>query len=157
MKQFVCAFTFLFIAGSSCAQQHYALGNQFESLSWLVGTWDRTNVRPGQTAYDEWERTSDMSYTGRGVMVAGSDTVFVEKLELRLTNDSIYYIADTPGNAEPVLFRVTTVTDTSFIAENPDHDFPKRFDYIINDDFLEAVISGGDQSVGFTFRKREEE
>lgn len=145
-----------FVVGSSCAQDDGALGNQFESLSWLVGAWDRTDVRPGETASEEWRRVGDSSYVGRGVVVAGEDTVFVEALELRLTDDAIDYIAETPGNAEPVLFRLTTITDTSFISENPAHDFPKRIAYHLNGRYLRAVISGGDQSVQFAFRKREE-
>lgn len=155
MRKLTCALIFLFVVGSSYAQDHAALGNQFETLSWLVGTWDRTNVGPGETAFEEWEHVSDSSYVGRGVTIASEDTVFVEELELRLTDDAIYYIAETPGNAEPVFFRLTTVTDTSFISENPEHDFPTRITYEWNNGYLQAVISGGDQSVEFAFRKRE--
>ena len=156
MRKSACALILLFVVGSSCAQDHVALDDQFESLNWLVGMWDRTNVRPGETAFEVWERASESSYVGRGVTIAGEDTVFVEELELRLTDEAIYYVAETPGNAEPVLFRLTTVTDTSFISENPAHDFPKRIAYETNGGSMQAVISGGDQSVGFAFHKREE-
>ena len=150
------AFLLVAFADSTFAQSlvQQPLGSAFEELQWLTGTWDRTNVRPGRSAFEEWKRSTDSSYVGRGVTIAGTDTVFVEGLELRLTEDAIYYIATTPGNAKPVPFLVTEVAKTSFKSENPDHDYPTRIDYDFRDGHLHATISGGDESGVISFRKR---
>jgi len=45
----------------------------------------------------------------------GSDTAFVEKLKLVIKNDNICYVADITENKEPVYFKLTSITDHSFV------------------------------------------
>ena len=71
----------------------------------------------------------------------GKDTVFVEKLRIIAREGDLFYVADVPENQKPVYFKLTEVTDRSFVCENPDHDFPKKIAYLFDGKSLKAAIS----------------
>lgn len=127
----------------------------FEKLGWILDTWERTNVRPGSTAFETWQKESGKVFTGMGVSLKGSDTTFVEKLRIEIKDDKIYYVADVRQNATPTYFLMTEITDHGFKSENPDHDFPKVISYELNGDDLTAIISdGGQKKMGFVFKRK---
>lgn len=125
-----------------------------KELHWLLGKWERTNVRPGTTAFELWGVGSNNTLTGIGISLKGSDTTFVEKLRIEEKDGSLYYVADVRENAEPTYFKFTQMTDNKFVCENPDHDFPKMISYELKDGILTAIISdGADKKMGFFFKK----
>ena len=127
----------------------------FKKLEWILETWERTNVRPGSTAFESWSKESKYQWTGLGVTMKGSDTSFVEKLSIEIKNDQIYYVALPSQNTEPTYFKMTEISETGFISENPEHDFPKMISYELEGDKLTAIISdGGDKKMGFVFKKK---
>lgn len=127
----------------------------FKKLSWILDTWERTNVRPGSTAFETWQKESGQVFTGMGVSMKGSDTTFVEKLRIEIKDDKIYYVADVKQNATPTYFLMTEITDHGFKSENPDHDFPKVISYELKGDNLTAIISdGGQKKMGFVFKRK---
>lgn len=127
----------------------------FKKLSWILNTWERTNVRPGNTAFETWQKESASVFTGMGVNLKGSDTTFVEKLRIEIKDDKIYYVADVKENATPTYFLMTEITDHGFKSENPDHDFPKVISYELKGDDLTAIISdGGQKKMGFVFKRK---
>src|SRR5688572_2068409 len=77
-------------------------------LDWLMGTWNRTNAKPGRSGVEIWQKVSSTELIGRGINLKGTDTTFVEKLNIILKDKDIYYVADVPENKEPVLFRLTS-------------------------------------------------
>jgi hypothetical protein len=124
-------------------------------LKWILGTWQRTNVRPGTTAFETWEQQNDQLYTGVGVSMKGSDTTFVERLRIEVKDDKIFYVADVKENATPTYFLMTEINADGFKSENPEHDFPKAIDYQLEGDNLTAIISdGGNKKMGFVFKKK---
>lgn len=126
-----------------------------QGLSWILGTWQRTNVRPGTIAFETWEKESDQVFTGLGVSMKGSDTTFVEQLRIELKNDNIYYVADVKENATPTYFKMTEIIKHGFTSKNPEHDFPKVISYELKDSTLTAIISdGGDKKMGFVFKRK---
>ncbi len=126
----------------------------FKKLEWILSKWERTNVQPGTTAFESWQKSSKYVYTGMGVTLKGSDTTFVEKLRIEIKGDAIYYVADVKQNAAPTYFKMTKISESGFVSENPDHDFPKMISYELEGNNLTAVISdGGDQKMGFLFVK----
>ncbi len=125
---------------------------RIEKLSWLEGTWNRTNVKPGRSGHERWERKSDMMQ-GWGVSMNGVDTSFVEKIKILSKDGELYYLADVPENQQPVHFKLTTITDTSFVCENQDHDFPKVISYQREGTNLKAIISGNGKAIDFYFEK----
>ena len=123
-------------------------------LRWLEGSWNRTNVKPGRATHEYWSKISDTEWKGMGVSLNGTDTVFVEKLALIARDGSLFYVADVPGNKQLVYFKMTEVTDQSFVCENPQHDFPKRIAYTRTGDVLKATISGDGRSIDYFFERK---
>ncbi|MDX1618539.1 MAG: DUF6265 family protein [Balneolaceae bacterium] len=125
----------------------------FSQLEWLTGSWQRTDTRPGVTAFERWSADAD-GLSGMGYMLEGADTLFIEKLSIRKFGESLYYIAEVDHNVEPTRFRITRISDTGFVSENPAHDFPKKIEYRLEKSgVLKATISGGGRVVTFVFRK----
>jgi len=138
------------IAASTCTQAQQKLSD----LAWLTGTWQRTNVKPGRTAVEVWKKATAGEMIGKGASLQGADTVFVEKLKIILKDGTLYYVADVPENKEPVLFKFTELTSTSFVCENPTHDFPKKIAYKLEGNKLTATISAGEKKMDFLFVKK---
>jgi hypothetical protein len=124
-----------------------------KNLEWLAGSWTRTNAKPGRSGFEFWQRVSSTEMTGRGINLKGTDTTFVEKLKIIVKENSIFYVADVPQNKEPVLFQATSVTKSSIVFENPQHDFPKKIVYEFDGTKLKATISGDGKSIDYWFEK----
>lgn len=126
-------------------------------LEWLTGKWERQNMRPGRTAFEKWEK-KDWGYTGVGISLQGADTVFVERLSIRLRDGDLWYVADVSQNAEPTWFKFTEISLNGFACENPDHDFPKKIEYVREEPgSMKVVLSGDGKSASFTFRMLSED
>jgi hypothetical protein len=124
-----------------------------KNLEWLTGNWTRTNAKPGRSGFEIWERVSLTEMKGRGINLKGTDTTFVEKLKIVVKDGSVFYVADVPQNKEPVLFKATSVTNSSIVFENPQHDFPKKIAYEFDGQKLMATISGDGKSIDYWFEK----
>jgi Domain of unknown function (DUF6265) len=127
---------------------------QLKSLEWLIGTWERTNVKAGMRSTEKWHVDTPSALTGWGVTLRGKDTAFLEKMRIIEKGNHIYYIADVKENPEPVYFKFVSITAGGFICENPDHDFPKRIEYSLNDSNLMVTISAGNKSQQYLFVRK---
>lgn len=144
----------LLLSFSCFAQSARKTKKDFKSLDWIVGDWNRTNVRAGSTAMESWEKISDLIYKGIGVSMKGSDTTFVEHLRIEIKSNKIYYVADVRENAEPTYFELVEISEAGFTSQNLKHDFPKVISYALKGKELTAIISdGGDKKMGFTFNR----
>ncbi|MDZ4716314.1 MAG: DUF6265 family protein [Cytophagales bacterium] len=126
----------------------------FSKMKWLIGTWSRTNPKPGTTGLEHWTIRTDREWSGIGVNLKGQDTTFVEKLRIVIENDRLFYVADIAENSKAIYFEITAVTNHSFTCENPSHDFPQKIEYRWNEDVLHARISAGDKAVDFFFERK---
>lgn len=126
----------------------------FNKLKWLEGTWNRTNNKPGKSGTERWVKTSSQELRGWGVAMKGSDTVFVEKLRILIKEDNVFYIADVPENEKLVYFKLTEISDSDFVCENPDHDFPKKIAYHLDGNKLKATVSGDGKSIEYLFERK---
>ncbi|MEM6358922.1 MAG: hypothetical protein AAF149_18565 [Bacteroidota bacterium] len=131
--------------------QHSNETHKIDNLSWLCKTWERTNVKTGQRAYETWRREGD-SLKGVGVTLQGSDTVFIEELSIAVRNDDLYYGAVVGHNPGPVYFKIDITGAGSFKSSNPKHDFPKEIMYELNDKDLTVIIGGDGKKALFKFR-----
>ncbi len=131
--------------------------SDFNSLSWLEGTWTRSNIQsPERTSIESWRKTGEYEYTGKGATLQGSDTVFMEKLKIFIAGNEIHYVADIDENENPVRFVFTTIGPNIFICENPQHDYPKKISYQLIGHTLKAQTSGNGKVNEFVFvRSRE--
>ncbi len=119
---------------------------------WLLGDWIRTNDSEGQQTYETWKRLNDSTLVGIGCTLVNGDTVFKEDLTL-VEGDRLEVRG--VGDGGPVFFRMNASTDSSFVVENPDNEFPKQIHYMRTKFGLSAVISGDGNENTFLFEKRE--
>jgi hypothetical protein len=115
--------------------------NQF---NWLNGSW-MMKEKDGIVTED-WKQVNDSLMEGSSDFIKGDSTIPFEKIKLFRRSDDFYYEAKAAGqnNEQPVEFKLTTFTDTGFVAENPKHDFPKRITYrMVNKDSIHAFVDGG--------------
>jgi hypothetical protein len=126
----------------------------FKKLNWLIGTWNRTNVKPGKSGVEQWKQTNPHELRGIGANLQGTDTLFVEKLRIIIKDNNIAYVADVPENQKPVYFKLTEITESSFVCENPEHDFPKKISYQLDGKKLKAQISGNGKAIDYLFERR---
>ncbi|GAB4326931.1 MAG: hypothetical protein Kow0037_00160 [Calditrichia bacterium] len=133
---------------------------ELNDLQWLLGTWKLEKNDRAQ--FEEWERLNDSTFLGRGFLVTENDTTITEKLQLKMIDGKLTYIADVPHNAGPVSFYFTRRIGNQILFENPYHDFPQTIRYALPaDGLLQVEVSGTNpetgeaQSLPFRFRKIE--
>lgn len=143
-----------FTLSSSSFGQPSNLTENFGKLTWLIGTWNRTNTKPGRSALEQWEQTSANELRGFGISLQGKDTTFVEKLRIIIKDNNIVYVADVAENQKPVYFKLTEISEIGFVCENPEHDFPKKIWYQLEGKKLNAQISGDGKVIDYFFEKK---
>jgi hypothetical protein len=153
MKSLLACIILLGIISPSFSQ---TAENDFKRLEWLTGTWNRTNItKPGRTAHERWEKSDTYALRGYGVNMQGQDTVFLEKISIVIKDNALYYVADVPENKQPIYFKFTAITNTGFVCENPQHDFPKKITYELEGEKLKAQISGNGKAMDYIFERKE--
>ena len=113
-------------------------------FKWLNGSWTMTEKDGIVT--EQWKHVNDSLMEGNSDFVKGDSVIPFETIKIYKTDTSFYYEAKAAGqnNELPVGFRITTISDSAFAAENPEHDFPKRITYrLITKDSIHAFIDGG--------------
>ena len=124
-------------------------------LEWILGIWERQNGKPGMTQHERWWKISDHEFKGIGIRMIDSDTVFVEKLCIKIEDGDVYYIADVDENPEPVYFKFSNWGEKSFVSENPEHDAPKKIEYLLNGNLITTKVSWDNGGFEVVFMKME--
>ncbi|MFB6456816.1 DUF6265 family protein [Chitinophaga sp. Hz27] len=137
----------------SCLAYSQTAEKDFKQLQWLQGKWLKTNMKPGKSGYEQWNKLSDTSWQGIGLSMRGQDTAFVEKLKLVIKDHHIYYVADVAENKELTWFKMTHIGANGFTCEDPTHDFPKKIVYERIGKQLKVITSGDGRSIEFFFEK----
>lgn len=114
-------------------------------FGWLEGNWSMKTKRG--TITETWKPNHDSSMLGNSKMInLNGDEKILENLELVFSEGHYYYVSAVNGQngGEQVRFTITSYNEKSFVAENPQHDFPKRITYnLVNKDSIHAFIDGG--------------
>ncbi|MDD3876530.1 MAG: DUF6265 family protein [Bacteroidales bacterium] len=140
------------VGGSVCVENP-----DINKMVWLMGTW--VIEKPQGNIYETWVRISDSEFSGKNYMVNGNDTILFETLQVIKNEAGIFYIPTVPDQNDglPVTFSLLEMTDSSFVFENPSHDFPQRIAYTrISADELKAEVLGvqNGQELKLTFEMR---
>lgn len=119
--------------------------NKMKQFEWLNGSWTMKMKRG--TIMESWNHRNDSTMLGESLMVnvTGQSNV-LENLRLAYESGTYYYISRVKGqnNDQEVKFKLTSHSENGFVAENPEHDFPKRITYeLVNKDSVHAFIDGG--------------
>lgn len=151
----VFVFIALFSSLATLALGQTTQVKSFAKLNWLEGMWNRTNItKPGRSGHERWVRIGDSELRGNGVTLQGADTLIWEKITIIIKENDIFYVADVPENQQPVYFKFTEITESGFVCENPDHDFPKKISYQLEGDNLKAQISGNGKAIDYWFERK---
>lgn len=115
----------------------------------LLGSWERTNDQEGRNTYEIWTK-KEKEYSGLGYTLSAGDTIFKE--QLRLFKEDTSWILEVSGvNESPTPFVITSFTTHSFVAHNPENEFPKTIKYSYFDDTITATISDEETEIPFIF------
>ncbi|MEO8569118.1 MAG: DUF6265 family protein [Ginsengibacter sp.] len=119
--------------------------SELRSLNWLIGTWQMEKKNGLLT--ESWQQTNDSTFDESSYLQKTSgERKLLENVQIVFRENNLYYIptVSEQNNRQPVKFLITSSSNKMFIAENPEHDFPKRIVYeMISPDSLHARIDGG--------------
>lgn len=117
--------------------------------SWLVGKWKRINEKPDKSTFDYWNK----DLTGIGFTLKEKDTIFKEIMSIVTIKDTLHLKID-GVNETLTLFKFTKQTDSSFVCENLENEFPKKIYYFLDNHQLKCKISNDEFLVDFVFNKQ---
>ena len=141
----------------SCSKQIKKQINNVEgikSVDWITGNWVRVNDDKNRSTFEHWNKVSEKEYNGLGYTLEQADTVFKENLRI-LQNDGHWYLEVTGVNENPTIFKFLDQSDSSFVSENKENEFPNKIDYSRKNNKLTAIISDDSISISFIFNKSE--
>lgn len=101
--------------------------SDIKKFEWLAGQWE--SIMGTGIYHEEWTLTENNEMTGRAYLLKQGEISNNEKLLIHPVENEIYYTADVSHNPSPVSFKLTYSSDTIFVFENPEHDFPKKITY----------------------------
>ena len=145
-------------ADASAAAPGQLLALHAEGLlgEWLHAGTDDTWV------HEQWRREGEEGLVGLGFVMSGNDTVFIEELAIQWGGGDAYYAARIPtqNRGEFVHFQLTSSLPDSLVFENPDHDFPQRIVYRLEDGGWHVRVyglqDGAEREEEFHFRPRQQ-
>lgn len=127
---------------------------QHKEFKWLIGKWKLEN----KNEFEVWtlnDASGDL--IGKAFRVDGADTTITEAVSITYWDKGFHYIPDVAGEQQAIDFRITSIDERSFVAENPEHDFPKLIRYKLvqmNDgEFIEAAIEGNGKVIPYRFQR----
>ena len=147
-RSYVCAGVAALVMAVAPASSVLGQGQSLADAAWLAGCWQQ---RAGDRLIDEqWMAPAGgvmlgMSRTVRDGRMRGYELVRIEERE-----EVLVYVAEPSGQARAE-FGATRVTADALVFENPEHDFPKKIEYLRNgaDSLIANVSADGD---GFQLR-----
>lgn len=135
---FSCCFLLIISCGSEIKKT--------QKPTFLIGNWKRLNDKPGSQTYEMW----NTNLVGMGYTMKGNKRSFQEILSIITINDTLHL--EVKGiNEKPSLFKFTSQTDSSFVCENPENEFPKKIKYFLENMQLKAIVSADDFRIDFVF------
>ena len=111
---------------------------KLQDLAWMAGHWSGT--------IGGWDMEEVWTAPRAGVMVgmhhdAKGEKASFEFMRIAATPDGIVYLAQ-PGGRSAVPFPLVEATGTRAVFANPQHDFPQRITYSLQDGRLCARVEG---------------
>lgn len=94
--------------------------------AWLAGCWQQRSGN--REALEMWMPPAGGLMLGASRTIVGGAVREYEQLLIKMENGKLIFTA-TPSGQQTASFTSTSVTDTSFVVENPQHDFPQRIIY----------------------------
>lgn len=142
MNRFIiCIIVSLIVA---CTNQSTQPVQTVQSFSLLNGNWQMPEGDGWVT--ESWTTVNDSLMEGKSDFVKGDSVIPFETIRIFRAKDSFYYEAKAAGQnkEQPVAFTIISFSDSGFVAENRQHDFPKRIRYrFVTKDSIFARVDDG--------------
>lgn len=124
---------------------------KIDDLSWMSGHWRST--KDGLVMEEVWTEPGGGVMLGLHRDAKGAKASF-EFLRIAETNGGIVYLAQ-PGGKPPTQFPLVELIGKRAVFANPQHDFPKRIIYWLQDGKLCARVEGdGDSAEQWCWAKK---
>ena len=144
MKKLALPAFFVLLFHSSFAQNIFP--------DFLQGTWKME----GKEVYERWDKLNDYSMKGVSYVVENGEVTVFEYLDLFYDKGKVNYTATVVGqnDGKGIVFLMTR-SDSIFIFENQQHDFPKIITYQqVSDCEMRVKISdGADKELSWVMKK----
>ncbi len=127
----------------SCGTKETKKEMLIDKAQWLLGEW--SNTSPEGTVVEKWAKQNDSTYLGNAFFVVEGDTVSSEIVTLEQKGAELFYVPtlEDQNDGNPVTFKLSEITDTKMVFENPTHDFPQKITYSkVDAENIMAEISG---------------
>ncbi len=113
------------------------------NLNRLVGRWEFMDNKTHQI--EEWLSLNDKELSGKGFVLGGKDTTFIEFLSIKESNGKLTYFARPSDihSSEIVPFALEAEGKDKLIFANDKNDFPKKIVYQFQSDSLMQVYIEG--------------
>lgn len=138
----------------------FAMGQdtiKHNDLKWILGSWE---MNTGEVMiYESWEKGKGDSYTGKGYVIKGADTLFTETMKIEMVGGFWVFIAQI-NDYNPVLFTLKTgSTEKQLTFENMEHDNPQRvvYKYVSEKEMhaqTEAMVEGKEVIEEYNYTRR---
>ena len=117
-----------------------AIANDVSDLYWMSGCWALDRQEHGSV--EHWTQPAGGSMLGVSRVVVNGETSAFEYLRIVTADGNIALIA-APSGQTATRFELVSMRKHDVVFESPDHDFPQRIRYRLeDDDRLIADISG---------------
>lgn len=144
MKQLISVILFSAFLMTGCSDGKNPKQETVTRFHWLNGSWA---MKEGEgTVTEQWTPINDSLLQGSSDFIKGDSVIPFETIRMFSRGNEFFYEATPAGQnkEQPVEFKLTSFSDSGFIAENPQHDFPKRITYrLVNKDSIHAFVDGG--------------
>lgn len=129
-----------------------ASATEIDRLAWLTGCW----VPDGQQAgsIEQWTAPAGKSILGVNRTVRDGETVAFEFIRISEDDAGNIVLIASPSGQEKARFALTSISANEAVFENPEHDFPQKIIYHLQDQNtligrIEGVIDGKNRAVDF--------
>ena len=141
--QLIFTIILLIIALTGSAQQKAF--SKLSDLDWILGSWQME--KKNGLLIESWQQANDSTLDENSYLQKTSgEKKLLERVQIVFREKNLYYIptVSDQNDQQPIKFLISVASNKKSIAENPEHDFPKRIIYeLINQDSLHARIDGG--------------
>jgi hypothetical protein len=149
----ICLIAMLMIFGTASAVFAQTASFSIDSLGFMAGCWASAPGKRSQTN-EQWMRPAGGLMMGMARTVAGGKAVDHEVMRIEKRGADIFFIARPKANKEDTEFKLTTLTPTEAVFENPAHDFPQRVIYRLAKDGslaprIEGTVNGKAKGIDF--------
>lgn len=143
--KYILTLLILFIVDMTFAQSSYP--------DFLHGTWKMEN----KEVYEHWDILNEHTLKGISYRLKDGQMFISEYLDIAKVNNEVIYTATVlDQNDGNVVHFTLSKTDSTYIFENPNHDFPKKIVYQkLNESEIYVQVSDGKQK-GFEYKMQKQ-